>query len=455
MPKIFTAKSGSVKVHVYSDKESHLVGFYAEGKRVLKRITDREEAKEFARSKAKELDSGKTESSLLNPRELEDFQKATSLLKTADKNGVIGQSLTQIVQQRIELAQILGCGVSIIEIARAHAAKNVVKIEPATMAELVPAFIEHKRNLGLTTAHIDDLEDRLLMASKHFTTAIHELRAEDFATWVHKMKNQHGKPIAAQTKVNLISALSNFFSSPVAKKHLPENWREIEKVERPKVVKKAPDIYTVDQITTLLYAAEGHIKLPTKEALEIDSTLTAPTDKEREQLREIVPFLCLGFFASTRNCHHKGEMSRYDWSMIDMDEGYLQVSEGVAKRNARISEFRDNLKDWLAPYVKDAGPIIPKHIVRTKKLLCELTGIKWKPNGMRKSCLTYERALTGDAGAVADKAGNSARLVKTTYTIPRTRKAGEAWANLCRPKVDNVVKLPTEEKSLTYSEKSV
>ena len=95
------------------------------------------------------------------------------------------------------------------------------------------------------------------------------------------------------------------------------------RTSRPRLVDKAPEIFTVDELQGLLDAALA----------------TEP---------DVVPMLALGAFAGLRDA----EIKRLDWSEIDLRRGFVEVKANKAKTaRRRIIQTQPNLAAWLATLV--------------------------------------------------------------------------------------------------------
>ncbi len=402
-------------------------------------------AKAAAKDAATKIATGQSAQLLLPNEKVALYTEAEKLC------GFMGKTIMEVVKEHYDCFTYLRPGMSIKECVRQVADDFGDGIVPKKMSDLVPLFIEQLRAKKKSDVHIDTVEDRLLRAAKHLGAPIHLLREADFEQFIMNLRDPRtGKLCGPVTQRNYISALTNFFNSRIARQHLPKKWDQLDNVDRPEAPDYETDFFDVLELTTLLYAAEGHIALPTAKAKELAKekglTMEPPTAKEKKKLAEIVPFLAIGAFGSTRNDPNKGEIRRLDWTKIDFEKNYIRMADKeirMAKIGKRYIPIRENLREWLLPYAKTEGSIIPDHIRGTRALLCKLTGIKWKKNGLRKACLSYERALTGNSELVSEKAGNSVRMVKKIYTVPMDKEDGEKWSNIRRPKADKIVHLHT------------
>jgi integrase len=105
----------------------------------------------------------------------------------------------------------------------------------------------------------------------------------------------------------------------------------VKRTSAPKLIDKAPEIFSVDELTALLNAAK----------------CTAP---------DIVPMLSIGAFTGLSDA----EIKRLDWSEIDLRRGFIDVKAIKAKSAwRRLVRVQPNLAQRLAPYGEMRGPVVP------------------------------------------------------------------------------------------------
>lgn len=437
------ARYKSVFIPIYRNADGSFIGSYTlpGEKRKHVKLKDVEELKERLEKVAKSIYEGKTEHVDLSSEQAASYRRACEIVAKT------GLSVERVCRLYVDAVGCLPSDVPLIDAARFWASKNRIRVEPKTIADLIEPFIAEKESKKqLSAIWVRDLRARLTCAGEALKSPIGELTCDDFEDFLAKLMREDGGKVSPLTRSHHRQALINFFKSKTARRYLPAGWNETANIERPNIPDRDVDFYSVEEITTLLYAAEGLIELPTDRAKAIAAengkTLTAPTPEQKEGLRKLVPHLAIGFFGSTRNCIVSGEISRLDWSRVDFKEGYIRMTGDVVRKTSRrFPKINDALRHWLLPHAREVGEIIPPNARKLRDLLCLLTGIKWKANGMRKTCLTYHRALSGDSEAVAENAGNSARLVKKTYTEPVSKELGQSWAAIRRPESEKIVNL--------------
>jgi integrase len=174
------------------------------------------------------------------------------------------------------------------------------------------------------------------------------------------LDRQAWKPL---NRRNYLRDWSMLFRYAIKHDYLATN--PIDKIERTRVPRQVPEIYTVDEAEQLLRIA-------------------------RDELFPILPFLCIGLFAGVR----VEELRRLRWEMID-DE-FIAIPSSVAKQGGepRNIPIAPNLAQWLKICREDIGDVAPGHPVRwwTDRLYSR-AGFR-KRNALRHSFASYYLAYT-------------------------------------------------------------
>jgi len=139
---------------------------------------------------------------------------------------------------------------------------------------------------------------------------------------------------------------------------------------------------------------------------------------------DLIPFIAIGAFAGLRHA----EIQRLDWAEIRFDDGLIEVKASKAKTaSRRLVPITDNLKLWLTPHKKAAGPVC-RYVNMSKQLMWlaqdvhkawqaekEAGAFEWKHNALRHSFISYRVADIQNVAQVALEAGNSPRMVFSNY----------------------------------------
>lgn len=166
---------------------------------------------------------------------------------------------------------------------------------------------------------------------------------------------------------------------------------------------------------------------------------------------ELLPREAIAFFCGLR----PEELSRLDWKNISVENKLITVSGDVAKvqGHRRNVEIPDNLMQWLAPYVRDTGPVWPfasattLHRKRTEAR--EKAGVEVPDNAGRHAFASYHLAAHESAPKTAHAMGHAdTDLLMQTYRNitasdgrPITKKNGEAYFNIMPKRERNVIRL--------------
>ena len=183
---------------------------------------------------------------------------------------------------------------------------------------------------------------------------------------------------------------------------------------RPKLVDLPPEIFSVDELASLLNA--GATRAP-----------------------QVVPMLAIGAFAGLR----EAEIKRLDWSEVDQRRGHIEVKSSKAKSaRRRIVETQPNLREWLRPYAQMIGAVVPANSRKKLDLVRKTAKLaRWPNNGLCHSFASYRLAATHDAPRVASELGHtSPQMLYSTYReLVLPEEAERYWKLVPEVKAVNVV----------------
>jgi integrase len=111
------------------------------------------------------------------------------------------------------------------------------------------------------------------------------------------------------------------------------------------------------------------------------------------------------------------EIRALDWRDVDLAGGFIHVSAKISKiRARRLVPVLPNLKEWLRPIAKAAGPVVERELRYRHEAARERAGIKdWPPNGMRHSFVSYRLTATGNAAQTALESGHDQNVLFRHY----------------------------------------
>ena len=251
-----------------------------------------------------------------------------------------------------------------------------------TVADLSREVVEAKRKDGRAPMYVADLKKRLARFCADFgERPIAAITVEELDNWLRNLD------CSPKSRANFRANVGVLFSYAERRRMIDSN--PILRTARPKLVDLPPEIFTVDELETLLNAASSR----------------AP---------DIVPMLAIGAFAGLR----EAEIKRLDWSEVDQRRGHIEVKSSKAKSaRRRIVEMQPNLREWLRPYAEMAGAVVPANSRKKLDLVRKTAGLtRWPNNGLRHSYASYRLAAIHDAPRVASELGHtSPQMLYSTY----------------------------------------
>jgi integrase len=251
-----------------------------------------------------------------------------------------------------------------------------------TVSQLGLEVLEAKRRDGKAPAYLADLRKRLTRFCQDFgNRSIASIAVDELDTWLRDL------PLSPKSRANYRANIGVLFSYAEQRGIIDRN--PIPRTAKPKLIDRPPDIFTVDELRSLLEAA----------------TRTA---------RDVVPMLAIGAFAGLR----EAEIQRLDWSEIDLARGHIEIKAEKAKSaRRRIIPIQPNLAAWLRPYTGRSGRVVPAGARRKLDRDREEAGLaRWPQNGLRHSFASYRLAAIHDAPRVAAELGHtSPQMLYGTY----------------------------------------
>jgi integrase len=290
-------------------------------------------------------------------------REMSELIHARDKIAEYGETITDAVKFRVDhLDRIRRHGI--------------------TVAQLADEVLKAKAKDGKAPAYLADLRKRLSRFCLDFgNRAVTGITVDELDNWLRDL------PLSPKSRANYRANIGVLFSYAEQRGIIDRN--PILRTSKPKLIDKAPEIFTVDELRSLLEAA----------------TRIAP---------DVVPMLAIGAFAGLR----EAEIQRLDWHEIDLARGHIEVKAAKAKSaRRRIVSIQPNLAAWLRPYSGMTGHVVPQgargKLDRVRKA-ADLT--RWPQNGLRHSFASYRLAATHDAPRVASELGHtSPQMLYSTY----------------------------------------
>jgi integrase len=280
-----------------------------------------------------------------------------------------------------------------------------------TVAELSHEVVEAKRKDGRAPMYVADLKKRLARFCADFgERRIAGITVEELDNWLRNLD------CGPKSRANFRANVGVLFSYAERRRMIDSN--PILRTARPKLIDKAPEIFSVDDLAALLNAA----------------TSSAP---------DVVPMLAIGAFAGLR----EAEIKRLEWAEIDLRRELIEVKAAKAKTaRRRIIEIQPNLREWLTPYSEMTDAVVPVNARKKLDLVRKTAGLtRWPQNGLRHSYASYRLAATHDAPRVASELGHtSPQMLYSTYReLVLPEDAQRYWKLIPVSRVENVLSFST------------
>ena len=192
------------------------------------------------------------------------------------------------------------------------------------------------------------------------------------------------------TRDNFRKHIVTLFNFARRQGYLPRD-RETEArwLEKPRIMSKPIEIFSPQELSELIAAAEGQVKLA----------------------------IIIGAFTGIRSA----EMLRLKWENFNWGEEVIDIGCDQTKTaSRRLAPILPVLVEWIKPQAKPHGPVLNYSLPgclseafattamkATKARGESLPPFKWKQNGLRHSYASYRLAMTNDAAPVSLEMGNS------------------------------------------------
>lgn len=303
--------------------------------------------------------------------------------------------------------------VDIIAAAEYLAQHRKRQIITKTVNQVVEELLDAKDKAGVSERYLDDLDQRCNKFADYFENkpmiAFTAADVRRFLT-LKIFGTDKNETLGPRSTNNFIGALRTLFRFAKSRDYLPQEYRELERVDLVKDKGGDIEIYTPQEMADLLAHAQD----------------------------DDVLYLALCGFAGIRT----EEFIRLDWKEVKWASGVIEITAAKAKTaSRRLVPITDNLRAWVEPIAKrrgNRGPVWP-HVraylhCRMYKLkkgkargLFVRAGVARKPNALRHSYISYRVAETKNVAEVALEAGNSPKMIFSNYRELVTDEDAKAW----------------------------
>jgi len=354
--------------------------------------------------------------------QMADIERAVDTAETAIVNSQTAlldfteadRSLLQRLRELAAPAASVPLEILVAEAVEARRQNSRAKIVPKHCPQIVEEYLA-TRKLGSKWARV--LGKMLERVAAQFTGPLTAYTPLDFRNFLDTLA------VTPRTRKNYRDALAAVLDYARGK-YVPADFDPLAGVPNPEPPAAAVNLYTPDELIRLLTVAESS-----------------------KAGRKLVPLIAITAFAGVRHGEMNEEkVEHLDWSNVRWKTKRIFVPDAVAKRtrrktgNARVVDMPANLIAWLQPYAQTTGRIC--ELANTSSALCRLrkkAGITGdKRNALRKSFISYKKALTSDIAGVADAAGNSAAVIRRNYlhVDEEMKETAERWFNIMPQRAD-------------------
>lgn len=278
-----------------------------------------------------------------------------------------------------------------------------------TVEELATALHAAKKQDGKSKAYLLDLAKRVKRFVETFgARTVSDIEPREIDDWLRAIQ------LSPKSRNNFRANVGVLFSYAVDRGYIERN--PIERTGKAKLVDKAPEIFTVEELTALLTHADP----------------------------KILPCLAIGAFAGLRDA----EISRLLWSEVNLSSGLIEVKAAKAKSaRRRLVKIEKNLKRWLTltPHAKRKGPVTPPNSRKKEEAARAAAELeRWPNNGLRHSFASYHVARFGDAARTAMELGHATpQMLFSNYReLVTPKEAKKYWKIVPAPRPTNIIPLP-------------
>jgi integrase len=348
-------------------------------------------------------------------------------------------------QCKVQIAQFGAQSMEISDRVRGHAIEGMKLLEPygASLIDAVKHYVAHlesrrggvplsqaidelllnRKSVEVSARYVNDLRLRLGRFKEAFPDA-----STRSITTANVGSFLEGLGVAASTTNTFRRDLRTLFEFAVERGYVEINPVRVKPI---KCKDTKIEILSVDQTARLLKSCDP----------------------------ETLPSVAIAAFCGLR----QAEIGRLDWSKVDLDEKIITVDADIAKTGGRrVVDIPDCAINWLAPYSKDRGKIMPSEFrilfdrvrvragfkpsfeQRKDTVLQTLLQGKarlqpWPANCLRHSAISYRLSKCKDIGQVATVSGNSPSIIKRNYLELVKPSAADAYFKITPSTADGKI----------------
>ena len=385
---VAVARFGSVAVPVYrcggGGRTRFVLSYHREGRRMRRSFVSLEKARKEALLVAQRIQGGLQHVTDMAPHDRDAYAASVRLL------GGTGVPLVAAIQEYVA-ARRIAANVPLTDVAATWSRHFARVVPDAPVPGIVAGLLEAKARDGAGRLYIGQLRANLNRFALRFPGRILDVTAGDIDAWLRSLS------VSNVSRNSVLTSVKVLFSFARSQGYLPEDQATAaSKLRKLKVVDDAIEVFTPEQMRTILHAAPPHL----------------------------VPILAIGAFAGIR----MAELARLDWDAVDLERRIIQVRAGQAKTaSRRVIPVTDNLAAWLAPLPRRGKVVASSETAREVTALARSVGIAWPRNVLRHSFISYRIAIVKSADQVALEAGNSPSIIFRHYRELVTEDVANEW----------------------------
>lgn len=385
------------------------VAYYQHGARRRENLADESEARARARDVLASLVDGEVDAASMRLQDVRAYQSANALLTGT---GVSLETACREYAQAFALLRSLPRTVPVTQAVAEYVERHAQLIEGRTIAEACHELLETKRAGRATSAgakakkvsakYIQQLRICLDKLQTQIAGPITDLTGKRVNEFLLALKTPSGEAVSGRTRNNYAEAIRQLLRFAKKQKYIPHDSAAADELEKCAEDDFAIEIFTPEELKKLLSKAAT----------------------------DLAPVIAIGAFAGLRYF----ELTRLDWSEVNLKAGHIEVKARKAKtRSRRLVPLCKALAAWLRNYRKPEGPVWPLAATYLSQRLLECAaaaGVTWKHNALRHSFISYRVAEVKNVDHVALEAGNSPDMIFQHYRELVTENAAKVWFGL-------------------------
>jgi integrase len=373
-------------------------------KRRLDSYPTEEDALSAARELSNRLSNNNTEAAQITDDQAREYFQAAKALEP------FGVTVSAAAEKVAECLKLVGDMPGLSAAAKDYADRKLKKLVNKRVPDVVNALLESKRADGRSTAYLKDLTSRLVRFAADFQVDICNVQTANIQNWLDEKK------FSPVCYMDFRRRLSLLFTYAMARNYYSKiDGNPVDDVESKESSKSGKiEIFTPEEIAKLLAAASVDFR----------------------------PVVAIGAFAGVRSA----EIQRIEWRDIDLVGRMITIDNDAAKTSSRrLIPMSENLVRWLEPYAGRSGKVwtgsADSFHHQGQDATALAAGVRWKPNGLRRSFCSYRLAVVKSAPQVALEAGNSPQMVFKHYRELAKPEAAAAYFAVSPEAPQNVVTL--------------